>query len=199
MSAETKIESVAVYCGSSSHCDAKFLDEAGRVGVALAEAGFRVVYGGGSNGLMGRVADHALRTGAHVTGVIPGFMVEVEWAHRGLSDLQVVENMHERKRRILESSDAVVALPGGCGTLEELLEAITWKRLGLYTGPIVILNQDGFFNPCLNMLDACVQGRFMNKEHRDMWRTSESAADVVDALMTSPTWSEDALRSAPAR
>ena len=120
------INSVAVYCGSSAKCDQLFLAEAAAVGDGLAKAGIRVVYGGGAIGSMGALANASLAAGGAVTGIIPTFMVEVEWAHKGLADLRTVKDMHERKQSIIDMSDAVVALPGGCGTLEELMVAVTW-------------------------------------------------------------------------
>src|SRR5438128_662891 len=128
---------VCVYAASSAHCAPEFLQAARQLGVLLAQAGATVVYGGGAVGLMGAVADGALEAGGHVIGIIPRFMTEVEWQHTGLNTLEVVEDMRERKHRLLTGSDAVVALPGGCGTLEELSEAITLKRLGIYFNPII--------------------------------------------------------------
>lgn len=197
MSAGTELRRVAVYCGSSGKCDPAFLDGAEETGRLLAEAGAEVVYGGGSNGLMGRLADGALAAGGAVTGVIPRFMVDVEWAHDGLTDLRVVDDMHTRKRTILDLADAVVALPGGCGTLEELLEAITWKRLGLFTGPIVIVNQGGFYGPCIDMLQTCVRERFMNPGHVAIWRVAPDPTGIIAEIEACAPWGPDAIRSAP--
>jgi len=140
------IRSVCVYCASSSRSPEIYLEAAARLGRALAEAGMGIVYGGSSLGSMGRMAEAALAAGGKVTGVLPQFMDELEWGHRNLTELRVVDDMHERKRTMLELADAVVALPGGCGTLEELFEAITWKRLGLFFGPVVLVNVNGFFD-----------------------------------------------------
>jgi uncharacterized protein (TIGR00730 family) len=199
MSVGTEIQSAAVYCGSSDKCEERYLAEAERVGRVLAEAGIRIVYGGGSDGLMGRVADAGMRAGGGVTGIIPRFMVEVEWAHSGLNDLRIVKDMHARKQLILSESDAVVALPGGCGTLEELLEAITWKQLGLFAGPIVIVNHEGFYTPVLEMLERCIQGKFMNPDHEDIWCVAASADEILAAFKESSPGIQDALASAPER
>jgi len=186
------IRTVCVYCASSSRTPQIYLDAADALGRTLAAAGLRVVYGGGSVGSMGRMAEAALAGGAHVTGVLPKFMDELEWGHRSLSELRIVEDMHQRKSKMLELSDAVVALPGGCGTLEELFEAITWKRLGLFFGPIVMVNVNGFFNPCVDLLNRAVDERFMNERHREMWTIVPDPEAVPDALRNAPEWSRDA-------
>lgn len=152
---------VLVYAASSPKCDAEYLTTARSLGQVLASAGVEVIYGGGGVGLMGELANGALHAGGRVTGVLPRFMDEVEWGHKNLSELVLVESMHERKRLMLERSDAIIALPGGCGTLEELFEAITWKRLGLATHPIVMLNTRGFYNGVVDVLNRCIEERFM--------------------------------------
>jgi uncharacterized protein (TIGR00730 family) len=192
------IRTVCVYCASSSRTPQIYLDAATSLGRTLAEAGLRVVYGGGSLGSMGRIAEAALAAGAHVTGVLPKFMDELEWGHSGLSEQRLVEDMHERKRLMLELSDAVVALPGGCGTLEELFEAITWKRLGLFFGPIVMVNVNGFFDPCVALLNRAVDEQFMNERHREMWSVVDAPELVVEALRSAPEWSRDARTFATA-
>src|SRR6478752_8587660 len=147
---------ICVYCASSEHCDRVYHDAATALGRALAEAGCTVVYGGGAVGLMGSLANGALAAGGHVIGIIPRFMTEVEWQHPGLASLEIVEDMRERKHRLLTDSDAVVALPGGSGTLEELFEALTLKRLGLYTGPIVLVNTRNYFAPLVDLLEHAI-------------------------------------------
>ena len=138
---------------------------------------------------MGALADGALAEGGRVIGVLPRFMDPLEWGHRGLTDLRVTDNIHERKRLMLELSDAVVALPGGCGTLEELFEAITWKRLGLYLKPIAMVNLDGFFDPCLQLLARCIAERFMDQRHAEMWSVVSTPEEVLGALASAPEWS----------
>lgn len=135
-----KITSVCVYCASSTQVASAYREAATELGHLLGERNLRVINGAGNSGLMCVVSDAALAAGGTVTGVIPRFMVEQDWCHKGLTDLVEVDSMHERKQRMADLSDAVIALPGGCGTLEELLEVITWKQLGLYLNPIVILN-----------------------------------------------------------
>jgi uncharacterized protein (TIGR00730 family) len=185
------LQRVCVYCASSRQCDTGFHDAARQVGAALAGGGLTVVYGGGAVGSMGALADGALAAGGRVIGVLPRFMQELEWGHSAIP-LQVVADMHERKRTMLELSQGVVALPGGCGTWEELLEAMAWKRLGLWNGPIVILNQDGFYDPLLQLLDRAIQDRFMDPRHGELWTAVTSPDQVVSAMRTAPAWAEDA-------
>jgi hypothetical protein len=131
-----------------------------------------------------------------VIGVLPRFMAELEWGHPGLTEMVVVDDMHARKRRMLEGAGAVVALPGGCGTLEELLEAITWKRLGLYLGPIVLVNLRGFYDPLLELLRRCVDEHFMDERHADMWATVDEPEEAPAAIRSAPPWDADARRFA---
>jgi uncharacterized protein (TIGR00730 family) len=183
---------VCVYCASSEKCDPAYHADARRLGELLAEAGCTVVYGGGAAGLMGSLANGALARGGKVIGVIPRFMTEVEWQHPGLADLEVVEDMRERKHRLLTGSDAVVALPGGCGTLEELFEAITLKRLGLYFSPIVLLNTRNFYAPLQAFLHQVIDQHFMNAEHAAMWSLVQKPEDVLPTIRATAPWREDA-------
>jgi uncharacterized protein (TIGR00730 family) len=193
------LQSVCVYCSSSNRASATYLDAAARLGRILAENGITIVYGGSSLGSMGRLAAAALEAGGKVIGVLPRFMDELEWGHRALTELRVVDDMHERKRVMLELSGAAIALPGGCGTLEELLEAITWKRLGLYFGPVVLVNVNGFFDPCIELLNRCVDERFMDEKHRAMWSVAESPESVMETLRSAGEWSRDARNFAALR
>ena len=186
------IRTVCVYCASSDRTPPVYLEAAARLGRALAEAGIGVVYGGSSLGSMGRMAAAALEAGGKVTGILPRFMDELEWGNRALTELRIVDDMHERKRLMLELSDAVIALPGGCGTLEELFEAITWKRLGLYFGPVLLVNVNRFYDPCLELLNRTVDEGFMNEKHRAMWTVVPGPEHVVEALRTTPAWTRDA-------
>ncbi|HEX3895894.1 MAG TPA: TIGR00730 family Rossman fold protein [Rudaea sp.] len=183
---------VCVYCASSEQCDRIYHDAARRLGELLASNGCTTVYGGGAVGLMGSLANGAIAKGGKVIGVIPRFMTEVEWQHPGLASLEVVEDMRERKHRLLTDSDAVVAMPGGCGTLEELFEAITLKRLGLYFNPIVLLNTRDFFSPLNDFMQTVIAERFMNAEHAAMWSLVEKPEDVLPTIRATPKWREDA-------
>ena len=141
---------------------------------------------------MGRLAEGSLAAEGKIIGVIPRFMQQLEWGHGGLTELHLVEDMRERKHRMLLDSDAVIALPGGCGTLEELLEAITLKRLGLYFNPIIIVNVAGFFDPLIAMLERCVCEGFMGPEHSRMWQLVASPGEVIAAIKSSRPWPENA-------
>jgi uncharacterized protein (TIGR00730 family) len=137
-----------------------------------------------------------LAAGGTVTGVIPRFMVEQGWQHKSLTQLIETETMHERKQIMAEMSDGVIALPGGCGTMEELLEIITWKQLGIYLNPIIILNIDGFYNPLLEMLQRAIDGNFMRPEHQNIWQVATSAQQAIELLYTSPIWNKDVRKFA---
>lgn len=183
---------ICVYAASSAHVHPDYVAAARRLGALLAEAGATVVYGGGGIGLMGAVADGALERGGHVVGIIPRFMTEVEWQHPGIASLEVVEDMRERKHRLLTGSDAVVALPGGCGTLEELFEAITLKRLGIYFNPIVLVNTRGFYDRLQQFLLHSIDEKMMNRGHEAMWSLVDGPDAVLDRIRSTPRWREDA-------
>ena len=183
---------ICVYAASSRHCDRVYLDAARELGSALAREKCSVVYGGGGVGLMGALADGALAEGGEVIGVIPRFMTEVEWQHPGVANLEIVEDMRERKHRLLTGSDGVIALPGGCGTLEELFEAITLKRLGLYFNPIVLVNLRNFYTPLQAFMQQVIAERFMNSQHAEMWSLVDSVAEALPRIRETPRWREDA-------
>jgi len=187
------ITRVTVYCSSSTQADSVFLDAAERLGRILAESAMTIVYGAGGVGSMGRLADGALAAGGSVIGVIPGFMKGLEWYHKGIGEVVEVWDLHERKRALLEGADAVVALPGGSGTLDELLEAISLKRLGTFLGPIVMVNTGGFFDPCIELLERCIAERFMDARHRAMWQVVAEPDEVLDAFRSAPAWSSEAI------
>ncbi len=182
------ISSVCVYCASSTKIDSQYFDAATQLGNLLAANRIKLINGGGAIGLMGCVSDAVLAEGGYVTGVIPEFMVEQGWCHNKLSELVVVKNMHERKMKMADLSDAVIALPGGCGTLEELLEIITWKQLGLYLNPIVILNTNGFYDPLLEMLSKAVEEKFMREQHQDIWYVASTPEEAIEAIYNTPVW-----------
>jgi uncharacterized protein (TIGR00730 family) len=190
---------ICVYAASSAHCAPAYHEAARRLGFLLAKANCSVVYGGGGTGLMGAVADGALEAGGHVIGIIPRFMTEVEWQHPGIANLEIVEDMRERKHRLLTGSDAVVALPGGCGTLEELFEAITLKRLGIYFNPIVLVNTHGFYDDLQRFLLKTIDEKMMNREHAEMWSLVDAPDDVLPRIRATPAWREDARAIASVR
>jgi len=185
-------KSICVYCASSSACDAVYHDVARRLGSLLAERGYSIIYGGGAVGSMGALADGAIAGGGSIIGVLPKFMQELEWGHPRLTELRIVEDMRVRKHMMLSESDGVVALPGGSGTLEELFEAMTLKRLGLYTKPIVLVNTRNYFRPLIELLEHAITERFMDRRHFEMWQLVDSPEDVPAALENAPPWSEAA-------
>ncbi|MBL7939581.1 MAG: TIGR00730 family Rossman fold protein [Flavobacteriales bacterium] len=172
---------VAVFCGANTGKDPLILEAAKAVGRTIAERGMGVVYGGGHVGLMGAVADAALQAGGEVLGVIPGFMVEKELAHAGLTKLMIVHDMHERKMRMHERSDAVIALPGGFGTMDELFELLTWRQLGLHAKPIGLLNVNGFYTPLLEQIVRMERDGFLHGPTRVLH--SDDVGALVDRLM----------------
>ncbi len=190
---------ICVYCASSAAVDPVYLEAARSLGDTLARAGCTIVYGGGGTGLMGALADGALAAGGEVIGIIPRFMVEVEWQHPGVGDMQIVEDMRERKHRLLTGSDAVIALPGGCGTLEELAEALTLKRLALYAKPILLLDIQGFYAPLERFLEQMIEQRFMNPEHRALWTRVNSVDQVLPTIRATPDWDSNARDYAAVR
>lgn len=190
---------ICVYAASSDRCAPEFHAAAHRLGELLAIHRCTVVYGGGSAGSMGAVANGALSAGGEVIGILPKFMADLEWGHAGLTRLELVEDMRERKHRLLSGSDAVVALPGGCGTLEELFEAITLKRLGLYFSPIVLLDTLQFYKPLAAFLKQVIAARFMGPEHAAMWTLVGTPEEVLPTIQTTPRWHDNAREFAVVR
>lgn len=192
-------ENICVYCASSQRCDSVYHDAARRLGEILAANGLAIVYGGGGRGSMGALADGALAGGGKVIGIIPQFMLDLEWGHPKLTELHIVEDMRTRKHRMLSQSRGLVVLPGGCGTFEELFEALTLKRLGLYVHPIVLVNTRNYFEPLLEVLEHMVTERFMGPRHLEMWQVVATPDEVPHALDNAPPWSEDAREFASLR
>ena len=191
-----QIKNVCVYSASSTKIAPVYFAVAEELGQLLALRGINLINGAGSIGLMAATSNACLEAGGTVTGVIPHFMVEENWHHKGLTQLIETETMHERKQIMAEMSDGVIALPGGCGTMEELLEIITWKQLGIYLNPIVILNIDGFYNPLLEMLQRAIDGNFMRPEHQNIWQVATSAQEAIELLYTTPIWNKDVRKFA---
>jgi uncharacterized protein (TIGR00730 family) len=186
------MQTICVYCASSTQVKQSYFQATTLLAKILADANLSVVYGGGAKGLMGQLADSTLSAGGKITGVIPRFMCEVEWNHTNLTELILVDTMHERKEKMAMMADAVIALPGGCGTMEELLEVITWKRLGIFTKPIIIINLEGYFDALIAMLDRAVDEHFMRDEHRCMWKVIDTPEDVLIAIKDSISWDSNA-------
>ena len=186
-----EVRNVCVYCASSTKIDSSYFECAARLGSLLAGRHIRLINGAGSMGLMAACSDAVLAEGGQVTGVIPRFMVEQGWCHKGLTSIIETETMHERKTTMANLSDGIIALPGGVGTLEELLEIITWKQLGLYLKPIILLNINDFFNPLLAMLKQAVDEHFMRPEHANIWQVAKTPEEAVELLYTTPWWNKN--------
>jgi uncharacterized protein (TIGR00730 family) len=174
-----KLRRVAVYCGSAGGTDPAYLEEATALGTAIAAAGLGLVYGGASVGLMGAVADAALAGGAEVIGVLPEILSGSEIAHRGLTRLEMVPTMHERKARMVKLADAFLMLPGGYGTLDEMMEIVTWKQLRLHAKPCVLINTSNYWDGLLAFLDRAVEAGFLKAENRQLLEVAGSAAEAV--------------------
>ena len=176
------IRSVCIYCASSTRIDPVYTDAAVQLGLLLGQCNLKVINGAGSIGLMRTISDATLKAGGTVTGVIPRFMVENGWGYTALTEVIEVETMHERKQKMVSLSDAVMALPGGLGTMEELLEIITWKQLGLYPKPIVILNTNRYYDPLLFMLHQAVDKNFIHSQHTLLWKVAHTPKEAVDLI-----------------
>jgi uncharacterized protein (TIGR00730 family) len=173
---------VCVFCGSSPGRGPRYLEAASRFGAILAERGLALVYGGSRSGLMGAVADAVLAGGGEVVGVLPEFLGSKEIAHPGVTRLEIVSSMHERKARMAALADAFVALPGGFGTLDEIFEILTWAQLGLHDKPCAVLNVDGYFDGLLGFLDRAASEQLLRQEHRAMLIVESDPSQVVDRL-----------------
>ncbi|MBU6220006.1 MAG: TIGR00730 family Rossman fold protein [Saprospiraceae bacterium] len=184
---------ICVYCASSAKIDETYFEATERLAKILVNSGVQVIYGGGGHGLMGKLADTVLAHGGQIKGIMPQFMNEVEWAHKSVTDFEFTKTMHERKAKFLENIDALIALPGGTGTLEELLEAITLKRLGQFTKPIIILNTNGYYDPLILMLKRCVEEKFLRPIHAEMWTFVHQPEEVMSAINQSMEWDENAI------
>ena len=173
---------LCVYCGSKTGNDPEYTHAAVKLGQAIAARKLGLVYGGGHMGLMGEIADAVLAAGGEVIGVIPQGQVDKEEAHQGLSELKIVPSMHERKAMMADLADAFIAMPGGLGTLEELLEVVTWNQLGLLHKPCALLNVNGYYDPLMSFLDSAVNAGFIQPEHRLMLHCAEQPALLLDFI-----------------
>ena len=173
---------VCVFCASSDRIDTHYLEEARELGRLLANEGWRCVNGGGAIGLMGAVTDGAMDAGGEVTGIIPKFMVDNGWRYDRLEDVIITADMHQRKQMMSNMSDAVIALPGGLGTMEEVLEVLTWRQLGLVDVPVIILNTNGFYDPLLAMLQHAIDEGFMKPSHAQLWRVANTPSEAIGLL-----------------
>ena len=177
-----KLKAVCVYCGSNFNGDEKLRIAIKELAQSLVEQQIRLVYGGGSVGVMGVLANDVLELGGEVTGVIPQFLMDKEVGHKGLTEMVITENMHQRKQKMADLADGFVILPGGFGTLEELFEVLTWLQLGLHGKPIGVLNVGGFYDPLFKQMDVMVEHRFLKQTNRDLVFNETDAAVLVEKM-----------------
>jgi uncharacterized protein (TIGR00730 family) len=178
------IKTVCIYCSSSNNIDDVYAKDAEILGTFLGQKGMNIVNGAGCIGLMRVISDAVLSSGGTVTGIIPHFMVKNGWCHQNLTKLIRTETMHERKKMMADMSDAAIALPGGYGTFEELLEIITWRQLGLYNHPVIILNTNNYYDPLMEMFRRATEEKFMREEHSPLWQvaqTPEKAIEIIES------------------
>lgn len=187
---------IAVYCASSAKADKIYLNQAEYLAEDFIEKKVKLVFGGGKTGLMGHLASKVLASHGKVQGVMPNFLKDIELNHPRVKDFIFVETMSERKQLLMKETEGLIALPGGCGTLEELLEAITLKRLGRYLKPIIIVNFDGFYDSLLELLSKMVKENFMRPEHLSLWTVVTDAKDALSAIENTKDWESSALQIA---
>lgn len=185
------MNTVTVYCASSSKVDISYINAAKELGFLLANRKITCINGAGGKGLMAAVSDAVLSKGGYVIGVIPQFMIDEGWYHKNLSEMIITQTMHERKQMMADKSDGCICLPGGVGTMEELLEVITWKQLGLYSKPIVLLNTNNYYNRLLDMLEKAVEENFVRSEHKNIFRVAKTPEEVLSFLELKEVWHEN--------
>lgn len=190
------IKKICVFAASSPGVSNSYLDPAREMALILAREKITMNYGAGSVGIMGVMADVMLEQKAKVHGVIPGFMKDMGWAHPNLPDMLVVDSMHERKSKMIEGVDGIIAMPGGVGTLEELLEVITLKQLGKFLKPIVVLNTNNFYDPLLKHLKMMVDQNFMRPLHESIWRVASNPTEVLPMIEEEPDWDPSTIKYA---
>ena len=187
-------KTICVYCASSTKVNQRYYDAAVELGELIAQKGMRLINGAGTMGLMRACADAVLNSGGEAVGVIPQFMVDRNWHYEDMTELIITKDIHERKRKLAKMADALIALPGGCGTFEELLEAITWKQLGIINKPIVILNTDGYYTPLIEMLEKAVREHFMREEHLRLWTVASTPEEALEQVENAPAWDADTAK-----
>ena len=187
---------VVVYCASSAKINKGYLQQAEYLAEDFIKKNIKLVFGGGKTGLMGHLASKVLASDGQVQGVMPNFLKDIELYHPLVKDFIFVETMSERKKLLMKDTEGVIALPGGCGTLEELLEVITLKRLGRYLKPIIIVNHDGFYDSLIELLSKMVKENFMRSEHLLLWTVVSSSKDALTAIENTKDWESDALKIA---
>ncbi len=187
---------IAVYCASSTQIDNQYFTDARRLGQLMAAQGVTLLNGAGNMGLMAESANGCLENGGKAIGIIPTFMIREGWCHDGMTQIIETADMHERQAKMAEMSDAGIVLPGGCGTFAELMELITWKQLGLYLKPIILLNTCGYFDSLLNTLHQAISQNFMRPVHADIWRVAPTPEEALKMALETPLWDTSIRRFA---
>jgi uncharacterized protein (TIGR00730 family) len=190
------IKRVCVFCASSSKIKSEYLDSAYELGEILASREIEVVYGGGLVGSMGALSEGVLKNNGKLIGIIPQFMMKLEWGNPNVTEMHVVNTMAERKEKMIKNIDAVIVLPGGTGTLEEMAEVISLKKLGLFSKPIVILNTHGFYNHFFTFIDKMVEENFVRPEHKSLYSIAAFPNEVLTIINSSAVWGEETIKLA---
>lgn len=193
---DCKDKKIAVYCASSTQIDECYFKDARRLGNLMVDKGITLVNGAGNMGLMAESADGCLEKGGRAIGVIPTFMIGEGWCHNGMTQIIETADMHERQAKMAEMTDAGIFLPGGCGTFAELSELITWKQLGLYLKPIILLNTKGYFDSLLNTLHQAITENFMRPVHADIWKVAPTPEEALRMALETPLWDTSIRRFA---
>lgn len=190
------VKQICVYCASSTQIDELYFLEARKLGRLLARQGIVMINGAGSMGLMAACTDGCLEEGGKAIGIIPTFMIEAGWCHQGMTEIIETTSIHVRQEKMAEMSDGAIVLPGGCGTFAELTELITWKQLGLYLKPIVLVNTNGYYNPMLQALNQAAEQHFMSQRHASIWQVADTAEEAIKLVLETPDWDADIRRFA---
>jgi uncharacterized protein (TIGR00730 family) len=192
MADTVKHNRICVYCASSNRTPEKYLDHGRTFARILAQNRIDLLFGGSRSGLMGAMADELMKSGGRAIGIMPRFMQEVEWHHQELTQMITTETMAERKEAMIRDVDAVVAFPGGCGTMEEFMETLSLKRLGLFRKPIIVLNSFGFYDPLIDLLEAMLRDHFLGPRHREMWTVVDTPEHILPAIAGNAGWDSEA-------
>ena len=191
-----EIKRICIYCASSTKIDDCFFRDARKLGQLMAAKGIAIINGAGKMGLMQASTDGCLEAGGEAIGIIPSFMIKEGWCHQGMTQIIETPDMHIRQQKMAEMSDAAIVLPGGCGTLAEMMELITWKQLGLYLKPIVILNTNGYYNPLIQTLQQAVDMNFMRQQHSAIWQVANTPEEALRVVLETPLWDTSIRRFA---
>ncbi len=191
-----EIKRICIYCASSTKIDDCYFRDARKLGQLMAAKGIAVINGAGKMGLMKASTDGCLEAGGEAIGIIPSFMVKEGWCYQEMTQIIETPNMHIRQQKMAEMSDAAIVLPGGCGTFAEMMELITWKQLGLYLKPIIILNTNGYYNPLIQALQQAIDMNFMRQQHSAIWQVASTPEDALGLVLETPLWDTSIRRFA---